>query len=520
MNAHRAMPTLGTAAGGLLAAGAIVGAGLLVVPSVAPSSRTVEVRAIQLVDTAESPLGDGTALLFGPSGVPIPPPQYVDAADTLYLQPLGFTGTAQSEFEPNGAYPLTGVKSLGFDTSLGQDQQIMVSDIEGQIAAGGVSAENPVVVFGYSQSTDAASQIMSQLAQQGVPSDDVHFVLVGDLQNPNGGSLNTFDFPAGNDSAYTPLDVPFEPPTPSDLYPTDIYTLEYDGFADFPHYTTNLLSDLNADVGVFLAHFLYLDITPDQINNAMLLPGSEALTGEGLTDYYMIPNDSLPILEPLLLIPGIGQPLYDLLEPDTRILVNLGYGSITEGWNQGPANVPTTFGLYPDINQTQLSDALSNGWQQGVTDALNDLQHPISYPDQVAPLLPFADSLYTIGFAPENPSFSDTIDGLLKLLGFPVSDVTLSSPPADIINDISATLSYEYSSTLPFADAINVLLTSLPAYDANIVASQLDAGNLLNAILDPMSANTQLVLNDLILGLAQPLVATLGTAVNLAELFS
>ena len=179
------------------------------------------------------------------------------------------------------------------------------------------------------------------------------------------------------------------------------------------------MSDLNADVGVFLAHFLYLDITPDQINNAILLPGSEALTGEGLTDYYMIPNDNLPILEPLLFIPGIGQPLYDLLEPDTRILVNLGYGSITEGWNQGPANVPTTFGLFPDIDQTQLSDALSNGWQQGVTDALNDLQNPISYPDQLAPLLPFANSLYTVGFAPENPSFTDTIDGLLKLARLP-----------------------------------------------------------------------------------------------------
>ena len=51
--------------------------------------------------------------------------------------------------------------------------------------------------------------------------------------------------------------------------------------------------------------------------------------------------------------------------------------------------------------------------------------------------------------------------------------MTLSSPPADIINDISATLSYEYSATLPFADAINVLLTSLPAYDANIVTDQL-----------------------------------------------
>ena len=110
-------------------------------------------------------------------------------------------------------------------------------------------------------------------------------------------------------------------------------------------------------------------------------------------------------MEPLLLIPNIGQPLYDLLEPDTRILVNLGYGSITEGWNQGPANVPTTFGAYHDIDQTKLSDALSNGWQQGLTDALHDLQSPVSYQDQVAPLLPFAESLYTTGYAPDDPSF-------------------------------------------------------------------------------------------------------------------
>jgi PE-PPE domain len=504
----------------LTAGVAIVGASLLVVPSVAPSPRTVQVRAIQLVDTADSPLGDGTALVFGPSGVPIPPPQYVDAADTLYLQPLGFTGTAQSSFIPDQLYPLTGVKSLGALTSLSQDQQIMVSDIESQIAAGGVSPENPVVIFGYSQSSDASSQIMSELAQQGVPSDDVHFVLVGDPQNPNGGFVNTFDFPAGNTSAFTAFDQGFAPATPSDLYPTDIYTLEYDGFADFPHYTTNLLSDLNAMLGFFFEHFTYLDLTPAEINSAILLPGSEALTGEGLTDYYIIPNDNLPILEPLLLIPGIGQPLYDLLEPDTQILVNLGYGSITEGWNQGPANVPTTFGLFPDINQTQLSDALSNGWQQGVTDALNALQHPISYQDQLAPLLPFANSLYTTGFAPENPSFIDVVDGLLKFVGFPVSDVTLSSSPTDIINDISGTLSYDYSATLPFVDAVNVLLTSLPAYDANIVTDQLDAGNLLGAILDPMSANTALVPYDLFLGAADALFGTLGTAVNLAELFS
>jgi PE-PPE domain len=500
---------------------ALVGASLIAVPAVAPPLPHVQVREIRLidVDTAESPLGDGTALVFGGSGMPIPPPQYVDAADRLYLQPLGFTGTAQSAFTPEGAYPATGVHSLGLGTSVGQDQQIMVSDIESQIAAGGVSPENPVVVFGYSQSSDAASLIMPQLQADGVPSDDVHFVLVGDTNNPDGGLYNTFDFPAGNTSAFTAFDLPLEPATPSDLYPTDIYTLEYDGAADFPHYTTNLLSDLNALLGVYLTHTEYLDITPDQINSAILLPGSEALTGEGLTDYYMIPNDNLPLLEPLLLIPG-AQPLYDLLEPDTRILVNLGYGSITEGWNQGPANVPTTFGLFPNIDQTQLSDALSTGWQQGLTDALNDLQHPISYQDQIAPLLPVEDLLYTGYDVPQSGSFTDVLNGFLKVADFPVSDVTLSSPPTDIINDISATLSYDYSSLLPLADSINVLLTSLPAYDATIATDQLDAGNFLGAILDPMSANTALVPYDVLLGAASALFAALGTVENLTTLFS
>ena len=494
-----------------------VGVGLLVTVGLCGLTSMLNSAAV-LADTADSPLGDGTALVFGPTLVPNPPSQYVDAADTLYLQQLGFTGTGQSTYIPDGSSALD-PNTLPYGESLDQDQSIMVSDIESQIAGGGVSAENPVVVFGYSQSSEASSLLMQQLEADGVPSDDVHFVMVGDPDNPDGGFMNTFDFPAGNTSAFTTLDIPFENATPSDLYPTDIYTLEYDGFADFPHYTSSLLSDLNATLGLFLEHFTYLDLSPDQINDAILLPGSEALTGQGLTDYYMIPSDTLPILEPLLLIPGIGQPLYDLLEPDTQILVNLGYGSITEGWNQGPASEPTTFGISPDINPTQLDDALSSGWQQGVTDALHDLQSPVSYQDQVAPLQPFADSLYTIGDAPENPSFTDVIDGLLNAVGFPVSNVTLGSSSTDIMNDISSTLSYDVSSLTPLADAIKDVVTSLPAWDANIVTDQLGAGNFLDAILDPSSANTALVPYDLIAGAEVPLFAALGTLVNFAELF-
>ena len=438
--------------------------------------------AAALADTADSPLGDGTALVFGGTGVPTPPSQYVDAADTLYLQQLGFTGTAESSYTPEGSSALD-PNTLPYGTSLGQDQSIMVSDIESQIAGGGVSPENPVVVFGYSQSSEASSLLMQQLQADGVPSDDVHFVLVGDLVNPNGGFMNTFDFPAGNTSAFTALDVPFEPAAPSDLYPTDIYTLEYDGFADFPHYTTNLLSDLNALLGFFLTHSTYLDLTPDQIDNAILLPGSEALTGEGLTDYYMIPNDTLPILEPLLLIPGIGQPLYDLLEPDTQILVNLGYGSITEGWNQGPAECAHHLRALPrhqpDATLRRTEQRLAAGSHRRPPRSAKPGQLPrpgravaavrrLDVHDWRCPREPVVYRRHR-WFAQGR-----------RLPGFRRDAQLVANRHHDRHQQHAFIRLFLVD---PLADAIKEAFTGLPAYDANIVTDQLDAGNFLE--LDP-----------------------------------
>jgi hypothetical protein len=71
----------------------IAGASLIAVTPVAPATPDVQVRAVRLTsgDSADSPLGDGTALIMGGSGIPIPPQTYLDAADTLYLQPRDFT---------------------------------------------------------------------------------------------------------------------------------------------------------------------------------------------------------------------------------------------------------------------------------------------------------------------------------------------------------------------------------------------------------------------------------------------
>lgn len=77
----------------------------------------------------------------------------MDAADTLYLQPRDFTGPPQALDTPEGFYPTTGVNSLTADTSEAQGAKILDGAITGQIAGGNVDAANPVVVFGYSQSS-------------------------------------------------------------------------------------------------------------------------------------------------------------------------------------------------------------------------------------------------------------------------------------------------------------------------------------------------------------------------------
>jgi PE-PPE domain len=381
-----------------------------------------------------------------------------------------------------------------------------------------VDAANPVVVFGYSQSSAMSTFTMEQLQEQGVPSDDVHFVLVGDTAAPNGGLLERFDLP-GNDLSVPSFGITFGNPTPADLYPTDIYTLEYDGFADFPQYPIDPLSDLNAFAGMIYEHLTYLALDPTQIANAIPLE----TTGDTLTDYYMIPVGDLPLLDPLRLIPFVGNPLADLLQPDMTVLVNLGYGSITDGWSQGPANVPTPFDLFPtDLNWSGVLTALVNGAGQGIQAAIADLENPDNY--QIPSLLdnptlaPLVDAAYTSGLIDTLQPTSEQLTQALLGGDFPLSDATLSSPLTDIVNDFTSTLSADYASLLPIADTINALTTTLPAYDASLFTDQLEAGNLLGAIGDPIAADVALIPFAIFLGAGPISDAVEGTLLNIANL--
>lgn len=430
----------------------LISAGLLAAtPTVAAHSDLV-FRAVQLT------AGQDVGLVVGGTGTPIPPPSYIAGADA-YIQRILPGAVSQGVFTPEGGSPIyTGVKSLPFDTSFAQGTTILTSDIEQQVAAG-----NTVAVYGESQSSTISGMVMPNLEQDGVAADSVKFVLVGDPSNPDGGLLERFDglsLPA--------LGITFSGATPPDtIYDTTIYTQEYDGFADFPKFTLNFLADLNAFLGIEFVHPTYQDLTPDQLNNAILLPTTEGYDGN--TTYYMVPMASdqvLPLLRLFEGIPGIGKPLVDLLNPVLTQIVNLGYDNPdNQGWDVGQANVPTTFGLFPSSAQFMTAiDNMGPALQEGFQAFLNDLEHPAA----ADPSTLVSDLLTGSGAGGSLPSFTD------------------------IVNGLTSALSQAYATLLPQADILTSLLVNMPAYDFSLFTQNLFSDPL-QAIFGPLAADTGLV---------------------------
>lgn len=449
---------------------ALLGAGLIAVTPLLPPKPDAQVRAVRLTsgDTADSPLGDGTALILGGSGLPTPGQPYADVVDTDYLAPRDFTGTTQIVTTPEGLYPFLGPFGETFDASEAQGQQDLDTAVLNQIAGGQVDAANPVDVFGYSQSSVISALLMPELASQGVPSDDVHFILVGDESAPNGGILERFDLPGGTQPSIPSLGLTFSGPESSDLFPTDVYTNEYDGFADFPQYPVDPLSDINALLGIAFEHTTYLGLTPEQIQDAIALPTTAADT---LTNYYEIPETTLPLLDPLQLIPFIGNPLADLLNPDLSVLVNLGYGDAADnylgGFSQGDADVPTALGFLPSMSVLeQVPQALVNGFEQGVSAAFNDLIDPNNY-------------VYTLpSWAQELVTFAEALPG---------TEFSVLSPVPTTLADLFDT--FPPHTGVPVLDVATALFVTLPEIDYNVFTSEIADNNLVDAIGIPIAAD-------------------------------
>lgn len=391
-----------------LAAATLV-AGLSAGPTQASQQPTPEHVAVTL--TADDSLaGSGIALIMGPSMIPTPTEHYAETVSELFLQPRGFAGELEVLTTPQEAYLL--------DESMAKGAQIVVDRVLELIDQGLVDEDHPVTIFGYSQSAALTTMAMEKLVAADVDYDAVHFVLIGNSANPNGGLLVGFSEFPGITSNLADDGVTLGNPTPNDMYHTDIYSMEYDGYADFPQYWLNPLATINAIMGMAIQHISYLGLTPEQVADAVEL---ETSSGSAI-DSYVIESEFLPILWPLLFTPIFGKPLYDLLEPTVRMLVNLGYGDYHTGWNDGPADVPTMFSLdSQDVDWSEfnagLATAAQEGWDAFVADLLDPDTYRLVNPEDNPAVAGLIAAGYGMGLgAGDDPSVQDMLRDLTDLM--------------------------------------------------------------------------------------------------------
>ena len=138
---------------------------------------------------------------------------------------------------------------------------------------------------------------------------------------------------------------------------------------------------------------------------AKQLPTSPGYTGN--TTYSMVLTQNLPLLNPLRKglppyaaapPPPYGAAVADLLQPDLRVLVDMGYGS------HEYANIPTHASLLEFPNWPVIGTDLLRGTIQGPEAALVDLH-----------LLP--GSYYPMGRYPFSPVFNPDLNYPLPQTG-------------------------------------------------------------------------------------------------------
>ena len=470
------------------------------------------------------------AYIVGPSGIPIPNQNYINVAMGWYLQPNspGTVFTPQVIFTPEGAYPITGVKQLPIDPSSQEGLTEVRETIEATLQV--LQPKTPISYFGYSQSAIISSLL--QIYQAGcsgstcpppappkegtwpiknLDPSQVTFVTVGQEMNPNGGWFSRFTgFVTPGPGLVFYGATPEEPWAGRNVN----YTLEYDGFADYPRYPLNFLSSLNAAMGILLVHTQYA--TPKYFSSVYgiidpILAAGPAVAcqnpssickrlpttpgTEDAQEYYLIPTPNLPLLAPLRAIPLIGTPLADLIQPALKVIVDLGYADWAHGFgdraDQPYANVLLEFGVFPDVSPLEVISKLIAGVQQGVQDFVADLLPGGSVAQELSTM---ASTIRTMT--------SDTVSTITALASQPITlpslgDVftTVQNVVAEVTGRVALAASALYATLLPLADFANSFVFSLPGYAVNLFldgVQQAVSGDLIeglvNAIGRPVAA--------------------------------
>ncbi|MGA8543969.1 MAG: PE-PPE domain-containing protein [Mycobacterium sp.] len=195
--------------------------------------------------------GSTHALILGSTGLPTPDAGYISPAESLYLDPDGYDGTAAT------TVALTTPETFDFTSSVTQGEQILVNAVVAAYDAGSMDCNafgvcsDPLTIFTYSQSSAIAAIAEQELAHDKIPTDALRFVMLG--ANPMG--------------------------VPDNLYPTEVYNIDGDVWANPGSLGTTYEEIL---FGLVL-HFAYLGLSPAEIDSATPIV-------EGLTTVFEIPT--------------------------------------------------------------------------------------------------------------------------------------------------------------------------------------------------------------------------------------
>ena len=375
---------------------------------------------------ADDPDDAFNALMMGGTGMPVPSSEWMDSIINDYIDPAtGASYTAQVVPTPANL-PV----NLSVQDGLADLQTAMAAQ---QLADPGA----PYVVEGYSMSALIAVDEEEQLASMGAAGQsvpDVTVALFGSGNRPNGGIYERLD------GLYVPgLEVDANGAEPTDLgIPTIDIADQYDGLADVPQYPANLVADLNDLLGIIYVHTSYGDgavpgLFPDStplsapFTDEYVLGSTEIVkqvTGDAT--YYLIPTQTLPLLDPLLDL-GVPQSVLNIVQPALQVIVEAGYDRSI------PFGDPEPFQLIPTIDPVTFTLEFGKAVVEGADNAFALLGAQLPGATELENLLTSAETLSAqeigIPYAQDVSALNDTFN--------PITDVLdLERPIGEAIQDV------------------------------------------------------------------------------------
>lgn len=241
------------------------------------------------------------------------------------------------------------------------------------------SDTDPIIIFGYSQGGAVVSREMYAIPDSA--KSRVSVVTIGNINNPLGLWSRLSFLPT-----IPGLNISFNPQLPTDIgVKSTNYSFEYDPVGDAPQYWGNPLAVANALAAFVYVHGYYLDPTSNSPDDSLPYGYDNGTLGTAIDNaphrihndatFVLIPQQgALPLYLPVLDIgkqlglSGLVKPLVALVNPVTKLLVNLGYDRIT---NPGIARTLSILPFNPlTFNPVDFSVKFVAAIAQGIQDAL------------------------------------------------------------------------------------------------------------------------------------------------------